>query len=213
MTLKEYLIACKRTSRGTSTKKERLINFALGLSGEASEINELINGTHVINIAPKNQFDKVLISKEVGDLLWYVMMFIHEVYGREDFSAEYETLTKWGKGKIVFVGYTDYYDHKTKCINIGLITTRISTLAGAVSDAIKKHIFHDHPLDSVWVIGQLGDIFWLCEFFLRCCSLTIEEVMEKNIEKLKERYPEGFTKEHSLQRIDQWNGQTGQLNL
>ena len=32
------------------------------------------------------------------------------------------------------------------------------------------------------------------------CELTLEEILERNIEKLKKRYPEGFSTERSINR-------------
>lgn len=74
--------------------------------------------------------------------------------------------------------------------------------AGEFADLIKKHKFHFHELDRDKAIKELGDVCW---YIARAClalDTTLSEVMRGNIEKLKQRYPEGFTTERSLNRIE-----------
>lgn len=72
--------------------------------------------------------------------------------------------------------------------------------AGEVADIIKKHQFHGHDLDVQELKKELGDVLW----YIACCAsalnIDLNEIGVANIEKLKERYPNGFTKEDSLNR-------------
>lgn len=72
--------------------------------------------------------------------------------------------------------------------------------AGEVADIIKKHQFHGHDLDEQELKKELGDVLW----YIACCAsalnIDLNEIGVANIEKLKERYPNGFTKEDSLNR-------------
>ena len=72
--------------------------------------------------------------------------------------------------------------------------------AGEVSDMIKKHIFHGHDLDRDDLIKELGDVCWYVALISRALGVNLEEVMSLNIEKLKNRYPEGFSEEASINR-------------
>lgn len=72
--------------------------------------------------------------------------------------------------------------------------------AGEVADVLKKHLFHGHPLDKVKVTKEIGDVLYYVQILLNRLGLTIEEVQEQNMEKLKARYPEGFSSEASIQR-------------
>lgn len=75
--------------------------------------------------------------------------------------------------------------------------------AGECIDIMKKHIFQGHELDREHLIEELGDVAW---YLAVCCEgigVSLEEVMERNIEKLKARYPEGFDKARSINRNDE----------
>ena len=72
--------------------------------------------------------------------------------------------------------------------------------SGEVIDLVKKHIFHGHELDRENLIKELGDVLWYCAEVSEALGTTLDEVMVKNIEKLKKRYPEGFDQERSIHR-------------
>ncbi|MBR5257637.1 MAG: nucleoside triphosphate pyrophosphohydrolase family protein [Clostridia bacterium] len=72
--------------------------------------------------------------------------------------------------------------------------------AGEVIDIVKKHLFHSHPLDADKLKDELGDVAWYLALTSHALGLTLEEVLEHNIEKLRKRYPEGFSAEKSLHR-------------
>lgn len=75
--------------------------------------------------------------------------------------------------------------------------------SGECIDIMKKHIFQGHELDREHLIEELGDVAW---YLAVCCEgigVSLEEVMKKNIDKLKARYPEGFDKARSINRNDE----------
>jgi NTP pyrophosphatase (non-canonical NTP hydrolase) len=65
--------------------------------------------------------------------------------------------------------------------------------AGEVADLIKKHIGHGHPLDSVKLVKELGDVLWYLAAICDALNTSLDHVAVTNIEKLKARYPDGFT--------------------
>lgn len=73
--------------------------------------------------------------------------------------------------------------------------------AGEVADLIKKHIFHGHDLDIDSLVKEIGDVCWYIALLCTAIGESMEWVMAKNIEKLKERYPEGFSSEASINRV------------
>lgn len=73
--------------------------------------------------------------------------------------------------------------------------------AGEVADIIKKHIFHGHDLDTDALIKEIGDVCWYIALLCTAIGESMESVMKKNIEKLKTRYPEGFSSEASINRV------------
>ena len=72
--------------------------------------------------------------------------------------------------------------------------------AGECIDVMKKHIFQGHELDREHLIEELGDVAWYLAICCEGLGVSLEEVMEKNIEKLRARYPEGFDKARSINR-------------
>ena len=72
--------------------------------------------------------------------------------------------------------------------------------SGEAIDIVKKHLAQGHPLDREKLIKELGDIAWYLAETATALDVTLEEVLEGNIEKLRRRYPEGFDTAHSLHR-------------
>lgn len=75
--------------------------------------------------------------------------------------------------------------------------------SGEAIDIVKKHLAQGHELDREKLIKELGDIAWYLAEMATVLDIELEEVLERNIEKLKKRYPDGFNKEKSIQREEQ----------
>lgn len=73
--------------------------------------------------------------------------------------------------------------------------------AGEVADLIKKHVGHGHPLDVSKLKYELGDVLWYVAALADICGLTLDDVAAANIEKLRARYPDGFSSERSIHRV------------
>ncbi len=78
----------------------------------------------------------------------------------------------------------------------------IASEAGEVAGVIEKHLFQGHPLDKDKLIKEMGDVLWYLAMMSDAMKVSLEDVMERNIEKLKARYPEKFTVEDSIKRTD-----------
>lgn len=74
--------------------------------------------------------------------------------------------------------------------------------AGEVSDMIKKYIFHGHDLNRGELVKELGDCAWYLALLCSAIDITLEEVLIANIEKLRNRYPEGFSESASINRTE-----------
>jgi NTP pyrophosphatase (non-canonical NTP hydrolase) len=75
--------------------------------------------------------------------------------------------------------------------------------AGEIADHIKKVMFHGHPLDEATrdkIAKEIGDILWYCAMGARGIGVPLSEIARMNVEKLKKRYPEGFSTDRSLNR-------------
>jgi NTP pyrophosphatase (non-canonical NTP hydrolase) len=73
--------------------------------------------------------------------------------------------------------------------------------AGEAIDIVKKHLFHGHELNKEELIKELGDVAWYLAEAAYALDIDLETILIKNIEKLKKRYPEGFCKENSINRV------------
>ena len=74
--------------------------------------------------------------------------------------------------------------------------------SGEACDIVKKHLFHGHELDRDSLIKELGDVAWYLAEAATALDIELSEVLERNIEKLKKRYPEGFSQERSINRTE-----------
>lgn len=72
--------------------------------------------------------------------------------------------------------------------------------SGEVIDIVKKHLAQGHELDRDHLIRELGDVAWYLAETATALDVSLEEVLEQNIAKLKKRYPEGFSTERSVGR-------------
>ena len=72
--------------------------------------------------------------------------------------------------------------------------------SGEAIDIVKKHLHQGHELDREKLIKELGDIAWYLAETATALDVSLEEVLERNIEKLRSRYPEGFSRERSVNR-------------
>ena len=72
--------------------------------------------------------------------------------------------------------------------------------SGEAIDIVKKHLFHGHPLDKEALKKELGDIAWYLAEAAWALDIPLEDILRANIDKLKERYPEGFDTGRSLKR-------------
>lgn len=72
--------------------------------------------------------------------------------------------------------------------------------AGEVIDLLKKHEFQGHDLPDEKLIDECGDVLWYCALLADALGFSLEQVMNRNIDKLRKRYPDGFDKARSINR-------------
>jgi hypothetical protein len=96
---------------------------------------------------------------------------------------------------------------KTESPNFQMISPRllhgtmgVDTESGELTDSLKKHMFYGKPLDLVNINEEIGDLLWYIALICNECNFSFEDIMKRNIDKLKARYPEKFTSEKALNR-------------
>jgi len=87
--------------------------------------------------------------------------------------------------------------HKERC---AMTVMGLGGEAGEAIDMLKKHLFHGHKLDIKALEKELGDILWYLATTATTHGLDLEVIAVKNIEKLKTRYPQGFSEYDSIHR-------------
>lgn len=74
--------------------------------------------------------------------------------------------------------------------------------AGEAADIVKKHVFHGHALDKEKLVKEIGDVLWYCAATAKTLAVLMSQVMDENNEKLKKRFPDGFSSQDSIARRD-----------
>lgn len=85
---------------------------------------------------------------------------------------------------------------------VAMAAMGLSGEAGEAIDYIKKVMFHGHDLDKDRLTKEMGDVLWYLSELCECFELKMEDVAAKNIAKLKQRYPQGFSVEASRNRVE-----------
>ena len=64
--------------------------------------------------------------------------------------------------------------------------------AGEVLALIRKHRFQGKSLERDEVVAELGDALWCLTTVATTLDITLDEVADQNIAKLKARHPDGL---------------------
>lgn len=74
--------------------------------------------------------------------------------------------------------------------------------AGEVIDAMKKILYHGHDFDRDKTVEEISDCLWYISEMCSAWGITLDEVAQTNIAKLKARYPVAFDEERSRMRVE-----------
>lgn len=72
--------------------------------------------------------------------------------------------------------------------------------SGECIDIVKKNLFQGHPLDKEHIAKELGDVAWYLAISCEAIGYDLETVLQMNVDKLRNRYPDGFKVEKSTDR-------------
>lgn len=114
--------------------------------------------------------------------------------------------TNFDKGRYI-VTFNEYQKLAKRTAPKGRKNSKLANLAlgvcgeaGELGEIFKKYLYHDHELNVEEVKKEAGDVMWYVANILDACGLSFDEVAEMNIEKLKKRYPSGFSADKSINR-------------
>ena len=72
--------------------------------------------------------------------------------------------------------------------------------SGECADIVKKHLFQGHDLNKEHLAKELGDVAWYLAVSAYAIGYDLETVMQMNVDKLRNRYPDGFNADLSQHR-------------
>jgi NTP pyrophosphatase (non-canonical NTP hydrolase) len=72
--------------------------------------------------------------------------------------------------------------------------------AGEFANMVKKLTAHGHDIPVEVLSEELGDILWYLAEAATACNIKLNELAVQNVEKLRVRYPDGFSQERSRNR-------------
>ena len=104
-----------------------------------------------------------------------------------------------------FIASLDHLDREGADINrLTTAAVGISAEGGEFMEIVKKMVFQGKPWNDAnreHLIVELGDVMWYVAQACMALDVSFDDVVERNVEKLKARYPGGeFDVHHSENR-------------
>lgn len=173
MDFNEYQFLAMRTS---PDGHDRILNGLLGLIGESGEIVDIVK-KHMFQSTAGTPLPTDKLIEEMGDVMWYVAETVTGFgYTLEHVLGPHRIATAGGK------------DELHECV------AAIACTASCVCANFYLGMSNESALPHIVNLYKA--------IYIACCILgtTIDHVMERNIEKLRKRYPDGFDPERSMNR-------------
>jgi len=76
----------------------------------------------------------------------------------------------------------------------------VSREASEAGDEVIKYIGQGHILDKDHIAEELGDTLWFLVAYAHKLGYTLNDIMNRNVDKRQHRYPDGFEIEKSVNR-------------
>jgi NTP pyrophosphatase (non-canonical NTP hydrolase) len=73
--------------------------------------------------------------------------------------------------------------------------------SGEFANLVKKLTAHGHDISARALGDELGDVLWYIAEAASACGLSLGEIARQNVEKLRQRYPDGFDQQRSINRM------------
>jgi NTP pyrophosphatase (non-canonical NTP hydrolase) len=68
----------------------------------------------------------------------------------------------------------------------------LSEEAGEILSLVRKYAFQSKTLERERISEELGDALWCLAMTAKHAGISLEEVAESNVAKLRARYPDGY---------------------
>lgn len=87
-------------------------------------------------------------------------------------------------------------------VDLWHMATGVSTEAGELLDAVKKHVIYNKDIDVENIIEEIGDELFYLYGMMNSLKLTLAQTIEANKVKLMERYKKGYSDKAAQDRED-----------
>lgn len=78
----------------------------------------------------------------------------------------------------------------------------IASESGEYVSIIKAYLIYGKPMERDRAIRELGDLMWYIALSAEALGTNLSEIASININKLRERYPEKYSDELAIARLD-----------
>ena len=120
-----------------------------------------------------------------------------------DFKEYQEQASRTDGGNLTahFLGLCGESGEVVECVveTMGM-AIKMNIASSKVAESYKKHIAHGHELDTAKLAKELGDVLWYISAIATGLDLSLDDIAQANIDKLKVRYPDRFSVERSINR-------------
>ena len=190
---KRYMPGYQALAMRTSSEgHDRVLNGCMGLVGETGEIVDVIKKWK-FQSGDRADLPVDKIVEECGDVLWYCA----EIMTGLDANLEL-----WYGNYVAVFGVVRNPDADMDIADLALSISFAAHMPRRILEngtgRIRENLEPEDERSAIWtVLTLMRSLETLLETH---CACTMRECMEKNIEKLKKRYPDGFDPERSLNR-------------
>lgn len=208
-----------RTINDFESRSALKLNAYMGIIGEYGEFFDYIKKlyTHSLNDEKKREIYS-LAPKELGDLVWYLSTALaiyydysldevyHHISGgmKNGFKLDSNLIRKASTLKDPLCDNSDssysidYINHYIDMVNID--TVNIFDTLMNFKKVLNKIDYIETREDALTVVGEI--LIYVAAISKLMFGVNLSTILEANIEKLKNRYPEGFSEEVANCRID-----------
>jgi NTP pyrophosphatase (non-canonical NTP hydrolase) len=176
VTTENYGSLAWRTAKIMTSNRDMLAHGALGLLTEVSELAEAL----VSSNAPKGT---EYIKKELGDIIWFAN-YIYHSYVPSNLNLVMPIPMEIAQP-------------------FGQEVLALQIRAGNIGSMIKAHLYYNKPFDLVSLVENLNEIVVSVNMVCKGFGFTFQEVLQTNIDKLRQRYPEQYTDQDAIERKDE----------
>ena len=190
-----YMLGCNYWNQGYGTE---MLKAVFRFAFEELEVDRILADHMTKNIASGKVMAKAgmkHIGTEEGKYVKLGISYDAEIY--EICNEPKESLTANDYQRQAMALLNPALSRKDVLINgvMGLCGE-----AGEAIDIVKKHLHQGHPLDKEKLAKELGDVAWYLAETAWALDISLEQILRGNLEKLRNRYPNGFDTNRSQNR-------------